>query len=110
MRLRLYQFRCPERQGLFDRGRACSPRLEPDAPGLAGALGGDCHLAGHPPGIRPGAADQPQAAAVGYGRRQGTPGRAAHGCQRDGVLQGEEFGERGSQRHEPIITRPSARG
>jgi len=84
------------------------PAVEPDAPGLAGLPGGDLHLAGHPRRIRSGATDQPPAAAVRHGRRQRTPGRAAHGCERDGVLQREEPGERGAQRHELIITRPGA--
>jgi hypothetical protein len=57
------------RQRSLDRGHVGGPALKSHTPGLVGTCGGYLQLMVQPAGIFPAAADQPQPAAVGNGRR-----------------------------------------
>lgn len=94
----------PPLQRALDRADVDCPALEADAPRFAGAPGDDRQFAGQPVRISVAAAEQPQPAAAGHRRREGSAGRPAHRRQRDRVPHGEQLGERREQCHSPIVT------
>jgi hypothetical protein len=93
----------PVCQRALDRGGVGRPALKPDAPGLRRARRDDLQLALQPAGILTAAADDPEPPGVGNGCRQRASGHSAHRRQGDGMLQREEFRERGTQRHTAIV-------
>src|SRR6185437_9762791 len=91
-------------QGEVDRPGVNGPALEADSPRLAGALHDDRQLVREPVAITVAAAEESEAAAIGYRCGERTASDPAHRRQRDRVLDAEKPGERRGHGHSRIAT------
>jgi hypothetical protein len=100
----------PVLQRALDRTGIDRPGQEADTPRPVGAGGEDRHLAVQPLPVAVPGAQHPEPATPGDGRRQRSPGRAAHRRQHDRMPHPEQRRESRRQRHHPIIAtgRPGA--